>query len=101
MTAAEPGEPTSGPGTAGNADEPMALDRLPGGQRADELSLSYHNVGGGVHESAYGWKESELVHSSILDIRKGDSIRSNSLKDPKLPFTPFNLPGHTSALGNL
>lgn len=101
MTASDPGEPTSGRDTAGNADEPMALDRLPGGQRADELSLSYHNVGGGVHESAYGWKDSELVHSSLLDIRTGSSIRSNALKDPRLPLTPFNLPGHSSALGNV
>ena len=69
--------------------------------RERDLSLSYHNVGGGVHESAYAWKDSELVHSSILDIRKSESFRSNRLKDPKLPFTPFNLPGHTSALGNL
>ena len=98
MTAAATGEPTA---AAAAANEPLALDRLPGGKRADELSLSYHNVGGGVHESAYAWKDSELVHSSILDVRTGPSIRANALKDPPLPFTPFNLPGHNTALGNV
>ena len=86
MTAADPGEPTNkdgnDPDNAGNADEPMALDRLPGGQRADELSLSYHNIGGGVHESAYGWKDSELVHRSRLAFRTGASLRANALQDP-------------------
>lgn len=94
--AAAVGEPAS------NAKaERASLGRLPGGRRADELSLSYHDIGGGVHESAYSWKESELVHNSLLDVRNGSGVRSDGLKNPPLPFTPFNLPNHSNALGNV
>lgn len=92
-----PGEDTR-PGQPAEKEE---QGRLPGGRRADELSLSYHTVGGGLHESPYLWSEAALVHNSLLDIRKGPAVRSNALRKPPLPFTPFNLPGHTDAQGNV
>lgn len=95
------GELLDDPKGARNNDEPMDLHNLPGGMRADELSRSYHDIGAAVHETPYAWKDSELVHSSLNDIRKGSAIRSNALKDPPLPFTPFNNPGHSTALGNV
>lgn len=97
---------TAAPAQAPGEDETGAPvvrngDRIPGSQRADELSQSYHAIGGGLHESAYRWSDAALVHNSLLDIRKGSAVRSNALKRPPLPFTPFNLPGHAVATGNV
>lgn len=93
----EPGEAEKA--GAGEPDPPHG--RLPGGERADQVSLSYHTIGSGLHESPYQWSDAALVHNSLMDIRKGAAVRSNSLQTPPLPFTSFNLPGHTDATGNV
>lgn len=62
------------------------LSHLPGGKQADKISMSYHDVHG-IQESPYAYKDDELVHSSILDIRLGYDARADNLATPRVPFT--------------
>jgi hypothetical protein len=54
------------------------LRNLPGGKAADALSQAYHTLAS-IEESPYYGDSSQLVHSTLLDIRDGKSTDPNTL----------------------
>jgi hypothetical protein len=77
-----------------NALGRVDLSHLPGGVQADKTSMSYHDVYG-IRESPYAYRDDELVHNTVLDVRLGNNVQSDNLAVPAVPFTTA---GHDEAL---
>ena len=91
--AGAPGSPRRG---AQASEFATGWGNLPGGEEADRLGMSYHQLN--PRQSAYAYSDDQLVHNSIADIRQGWSTRADELRVPPLPFT--GAAGTGDMLGN-
>lgn len=79
-------------GTSMGDATPTSIHHLPGSGAADARSQSYHTLAS-VEESPYNGDSSQMVHNSLLDIRRGRGTRFSSV--------PLALGDTNPALGGL